>query len=125
MSRSSRPTASSSEADHTPHADLRRRIAQARDRLPQDEAEQPRRRPSGSELGLRLVLDMAAALIAGLLLGWGMDHLLESAPWGMLLGALLGIGAGIRNVLHTASLVSPPSGARQPHPPGHDDGQDA
>ena len=90
---------------HEAHEALARRIDGARARLPGKKAPE-KRRISGSELGLRLVLDMAAAMTAGLLLGWGIDRLFDSSPCGMIVGAMLGIGAGIRNVMHTAALVS-------------------
>jgi len=60
---------------------------------------------------MRLLTDLAAGLIAGVLLGWGIDTWLHSKPWGIVIGSLLGLAAGVRNVLRTADAVSrkPPS----------------
>ncbi len=55
---------------------------------------------------LRLLADMGVAMAAGVLLGWGVDSYFGTRPWGVLAGALLGLAAGVRNVLHTADMVS-------------------
>ena len=66
-----------------------------------------------SQLVMRLLTDLGAGLIAGVLLGWGIDRWLDSRPWGIIVGSLLGLAAGVRNVLRTADSISrkPPSGA--------------
>ena len=57
-------------------------------------------------LVLRLLTDLGVALMAGVLLGYGVDSYFDSRPWGMLGGALLGLAAGVRNVLYTADSVT-------------------
>ena len=39
-------------------------------------------------------------------LGWIIDRLAGTAPWGLIVGLLLGFGAGILNVLRSAGLAS-------------------
>lgn len=43
-------------------------------------------------------LHMVSGLIVGVLLGYALDHWLDTFPWGAGVGLLLGIGAGFRNV---------------------------
>ena len=66
---------------------------------------------AASHLVMRLLTDLGAGLIAGILLGWAIDRWLETKPWGIIIGSLLGLAAGVRNVLRTAESVSrkPPS----------------
>lgn len=43
-------------------------------------------------------LHMVSGLLVGVLLGYGLDHWLDTFPWGAGIGLLFGIGAGFRNV---------------------------
>jgi ATP synthase protein I len=47
-----------------------------------------------------------AATAVGFFLGWLLDKYLTSAPWGMVIFALLGIIAGIRNLLRSLGQFS-------------------
>lgn len=48
--------------------------------------------------------DLLAALIVGGGLGWLADtYLLDSTPWGMVIGLVLGVVAGIRNAYRAAN----------------------
>jgi ATP synthase protein I len=103
-----------------PDDDRKRLDALARDleelRKRRREKRKPRENPhaAASHLVMRLLTDLAAGLIAGVLLGWGIDRWLNTAPWGIVVGSLLGLAAGVRNVLRTADTVS---GERPPTPP--------
>ncbi len=87
-----------------------RQLAQDLEKLRRrGEPERKRRRnphAAASHLVMRLLTDLAAGLIAGLLLGWSIDAWLQSKPWGIVIGSLLGLAAGVRNVLRTADSVS-------------------
>ena len=86
---------------------LRRRIDEQRRR--RDAAARrsgPDPRVAAHHLVLRLLADLGVALAAGLVLGWGIDRYFGTQPWGMLAGMLLGIAAGVRNVMHTADSAS-------------------
>ena len=82
-------------------------------RRQREERREPRENPhaAASHLVMRLLTDLGAGLVAGVLLGWGLDKWLHTNPWGIVLGSLLGLAAGVRNVLRTADSVSrkPPS----------------
>ncbi|TIW03945.1 MAG: ATP F0F1 synthase subunit I, partial [Mesorhizobium sp.] len=46
-----------------------------------------------------------AGVVVGVGLGWIIDRLAGTAPWGLIVGLLLGFGAGILNVLRSAGLA--------------------
>lgn len=48
---------------------------------------------------------MLSGLVGGLALGAGVDWLSGSGPWGLLIGALAGIGAGLWRLLRTAAEI--------------------
>lgn len=51
---------------------------------------------------MRLSTELVAGVIVGGLIGLGLDMLLGTAPWLLLVFFFLGSGAGILNVMHTA-----------------------
>jgi len=58
---------------------------------------------AGLGQAVRIGTDLLAALIVGGGLGWAVDtYLLESTPWGMVAGLVLGVIAGIRNAYRSA-----------------------
>ncbi len=65
----------------------------------------PSRDPLFAGLGqaIRVGTDLLAALIVGGFLGWLTDtYVFDSAPWAMVIGLFVGMGAGIRNAYRTA-----------------------
>jgi ATP synthase protein I len=82
--------------------DLRRRVAAAR----ADSASSTPPPQSPASLALRFGGEFGAAVIVGALLGYGADHFLSTAPWGMLIGLLLGFAAGVVNVVRVAQTYS-------------------
>lgn len=55
---------------------------------------------SGSALGagLRIGIELIAALCVGLALGWVADRYIGTRPWGLIAGFFLGSAAGVVNV---------------------------
>jgi len=55
---------------------------------------------SGNALGfgLRIGIELIAALCVGLALGWLADRYIGTRPWGLVVGFFLGSAAGIVNV---------------------------
>jgi ATP synthase protein I len=91
--------------------DLNERIAKA-----QAELKAQQRPPAnsvtgpGMGLGFRMAADFVAAIIVGALLGYGIDALLHSSPWGLIVCLMLGFITGVWNVVRTAqSANKPPS----------------
>ena len=52
--------------------------------------------------------EFIAGIIAGAGLGWGLDNVAGSRPWGMIVMTMLGFGAGIWNVMRASGFVRPP-----------------
>ena len=69
----------------------------------------------GSALGfgLRVGIELFAALIVGVGLGWLADRYLGTRPWGLLVGFFLGSAAGILNAFRAVQGMggSPPGGS--------------
>ena len=104
-----RPAAgSASESD----ADLARR----RDRLSRSlDAEKreraaavaPRRSDTkGYSLAFRLASEFVAGILVGAAIGWGLDKLAGTTPWGMIGFLLLGFVAGVLNVMRSAEKMA-------------------
>jgi ATP synthase protein I len=67
---------------------------------------------SGLGLGLRIAIELVAALIAGVGLGWLADRYIGTRPWGLVIGFLLGSAAGMMNVYRVVQGMAgrPPGG---------------
>ena len=85
-------------------ADMRRleeRIAAAR------KAHEAPARPadehySGAQMAWRMVTELVAGLLVGFGIGYGLDVLLGTSPWLMVLFIMLGFAAGVNVMLRTA-----------------------
>ena len=58
---------------------------------------------SGLGLGFRIAVDLVAALIVGVGIGWLLDTWLGTRPWLLILFFFLGSAAGMLNVYRTAT----------------------
>jgi ATP synthase protein I len=92
-------------------ADLRSLDAQlkaARERSPTPESRSTKGDGdrSGMATGLRLSAELIAGLLFGLGVGWLLDRWLGTAPWLLLVFMLLGIAAGIMNVIRTGNRAN-------------------
>ena len=56
--------------------------------------------------GFRLAAEFVAAIMVGAGLGFGIDFLLGTRPWGMVVMLLLGFAAGVLNVVRAASQMA-------------------
>ena len=81
--------------------DLKRRLDTARRRRAKRERAGRAANPYG--FGLRLVTDLGVGLIAGFLLGWLIDRFAGTTPLFIIIGSMLGLAGGIRNVMLAAS----------------------
>lgn len=72
---------------------------------------------TGSTTGYGQALKLSGEFIAGIAvgagLGWVIDWLAGTTPWGLIVFLLLGCGAGVLNVLRSAGLVAE-AGIRSP-----------
>lgn len=99
-------------------ADLARRL----DRLSRDLASEKRERAvadgssrsgdAGYGVAVRLASEFVAAVLVGAGLGWGLDKVAGTSPWGLIGLLLLGFVAGVMNVMRVAGSVSRPDAGR-------------
>ena len=61
-------------------------------------------------LALRVASEFVSAILVGAAIGYGIDWLLGSSPWVMILFLLLGFAAGVLNVMRSADEFSKPYG---------------
>lgn len=68
---------------------------------------------------LRLSSEFIAGVLVGAALGWFIDKMAGTSPWGLIVFLLLGFGAGVLNVLRSAGQMTE-FGSRTPD---KDDGE--
>lgn len=91
--------------------DLDKRIAEAQAKLEAQQRPSPNaERAKGMSLGFRMATDFVAAVLVGAGLGWGLDELFHSTPWGLVGGILLGFIAGVRLIVALASKANSAGG---------------
>ncbi len=59
-------------------------------------------RGSAYGFGFRLIADLVVGVMAGFFIGWGLDKLLGTSPWLLLIFTPIGMAAGILNVIRAA-----------------------
>jgi ATP synthase protein I len=62
-------------------------------------------RASAMARGLRLSSELIAGVVVGAVIGWGLDRLLSTSPWGLIVFFLLGFVAGVVNVMRSAGVA--------------------
>ena len=77
---------------------------------PADGSEDGAARASAMALGFRLSSELVAGVLVGAGLGWGIDRLLSTSPFGLIVFLLLGFAAGVVNVVRSATAASGRSG---------------
>lgn len=93
-------------------ADLARRLDRLSRSLDAGQRERaaaaaPRRSDTrGYALAFRLASEFVAAIIVGAAIGWGLDRLAGTTPWGMIGFLLLGFAAGVLNVMRSAENMA-------------------
>ncbi len=92
-------------------AEFKRRLSELDDRL--DEAQErgtgvknEAGRGKAMGYGLRIATDIIAAVVVGGGIGWFLDRWLDSGPLLLMVFIVLGIVAGIRNVIRTYRLMA-------------------
>ena len=67
----------------------------------------PRRSDTkGFSQALRLASEFVAVIVVGAAIGWGLDKLADTTPWGMIGFLLLGFFAGVVNVMRSAEKMA-------------------
>lgn len=90
-------------------------LAARRPALASNERDGP---PTGGAAGFGQAIKLSSEFIAGVAvgagLGWLIDNLAGTSPWGLIVFLLLGFAAGVLNVLRSAGVVAEPE--RRGHP---------
>jgi ATP synthase protein I len=83
--------------------DFDRRLAAARGRqVEQNRPKQSVASMSGAAVGLRIVIEIMAAIAVGVGIGLALDAWLGTKPWLLIFFCILGFGAAMANVMRTA-----------------------
>ncbi|MHB2265456.1 AtpZ/AtpI family protein [Aliihoeflea sp. PC F10.4] len=71
------------------------------------EADGPRSRDmAGMGKALRLSSEFIAGIVVGAVIGWFVDQVAGTSPWGLIVFLLLGFVAGVLNVMRSAGVVA-------------------
>ncbi len=76
------------------------------------ERENERNRPKASgadanyRSGNRVLADLLGGILGGLVIGFAVDALFGTSPWGLLIGLFLGIVVAFRNIIRMANTSS-------------------
>jgi len=90
---------------------LDRRLSEIRDnrKIGTDQAggqsEDSAARASAMARGFRLSSELIAGVVVGAAIGWGIDYLLSTSPFGLIVFFLLGFVAGLVNLVRSAGVV--------------------
>lgn len=80
----------------------------------------PSKRPFSPQCGLgfayRIGIEFISGILVGLILGYAIDHVLDTQPWGLVGMVLLGASAGLLNIFRILGLWNSCS-AKPPVPP--------
>ncbi|WP_158812776.1 AtpZ/AtpI family protein [Methylocapsa sp. S129] len=114
--------------------DLRKKRLESPPRPGADDGDGSGKFGSAMGLGLRAASEFAAAIVVGGLIGWRLDAWLGTKPAFIIIFFMLGVAAGVWNVIRVTSAFSrgapaapgqtAPLRAEQSAPPGADEDED-
>jgi ATP synthase protein I len=61
---------------------------------------------AGIAMAFRLASEFVAGVLVGAALGWGLDYVAGTSPWGLIVLLLLGFCAGVLNVIRVSGRMS-------------------
>jgi len=76
-----------------------------------DASRPPRSDPSAMSRAFRMSTEFVAGVLAGGGLGYLLDRVAGTSPWGLIVLLLLGFGAGVYNVMRASGFLDAPSAA--------------
>ena len=68
---------------------------------------------AGMAQAMKLSSEFIAAIIVGVGLGWGIDHLAGTSPFGLIIFLILGFAAGVVNVMRATGSLAPARGTKE------------
>jgi ATP synthase protein I len=76
-------------------------------------SKKPQKPHFSSQAGLgaayRIGIEFISGILVGLILGYTLDQVLGTQPWGLVVMVLLGASAGVLNIFRILGLWNPPS----------------
>jgi ATP synthase protein I len=78
----------------------------AEGRQERDAAGRRRESSNGMAYAVKISSEFIAGVVVGAALGWLIDKLFDTGPWGLIIFLLLGFCAGVLNVLRSAGLIA-------------------
>ena len=102
-------------SDHPPEPEDLRALGARLDDMRRREGAQNRiESPSALGIAYRFVTELVVALLVGGAIGWGLDRVLGTRPFLLIVFVLLGAAAGIRNVVLAAKKLNKAAGMQAP-----------
>ena len=95
---------SNNDPDDRRLAEIEERLRRAREK--RDEVRQIEAPNSKLGIAFRLVTELMAALIVGGAIGWGLDRILGTGPFLLIVMFMVGVAAGIVTVVRTAQQMN-------------------
>ena len=85
---------------------LEARLKAAKEREEERTGTQQKGADANYRSGNRVLADLIGGILGGFVIGWAVDALFETTPWGLLVGLFLGIGVAFRNIITAANAQS-------------------
>ena len=84
---------------------LEERLQAARER--EEERNKPKVQGTDANYrsGNRVLADLIGGILGGCVIGWAVDALFSTTPWGLLVGLFLGIVVAFRNIIRAANTA--------------------
>ena len=98
MARAYQPMTERDKPDSLRELDDRLRRLREREGSGRDLSSRGHVSSSGLGMGMRIGVELVASLVIGVAVGWGLDRLLGTNPWLLLVFFLLGAAAGMLNI---------------------------
>lgn len=82
------------------------------------------KRPFSAQAGLGFAFqvgtEFTSGILVGLLMGYAIDQVFNTQPWGLVIMVLLGAAAGMLNIFRMLGLWGPSPTKKTPSPPGEE-----
>ena len=88
--------------------DRRERLSRALDGQRRQEAEHKPKQSGATGYGqaLKLGSEFVAGVLVGVALGWGLDSVAGTSPWGLIVFLMVGFAAGVLNVIRSSGSMN-------------------
>ena len=84
---------------------LTTRLKSAKDKMDRKSLNNDNNQPASLGMALKLSTEMVVAVLVGTIIGFILDSWFDSKPWLIIIFFIVGVAAGITNVIRTAKLM--------------------